>query len=420
VSLSVRILLALLAGVLVGTIATATGSAPLRTFILSTEPLGIIFIRLITMVVVPLVIASLFTGIASLGDVGRLGRIGGRTLAWFLSTTIIAAAIGVTVAALLHVGRGLDMSALPAVSARLESSVSAEPARTYPSWAQSIIDMTPQNPIAAAAQGDLLPLILAVCIFGAAATVISADRRRPVVAFFEGVNDLAGVVIGWVMKLAPIAVFVLIAVLITRSGPAVLQNLLWYMAVVVIVLVLHVSLVLLPILRSVGRIGIATFFRTASDALLLAFSTASSTAALPVSMAAAGRLGVPRDVAGFALPTGTTINKNGAAAYKAVTAVFIAQLAGMHLGLVELLTIGALSAAAAFAGAGVPGSSLVTTMIVLNALGLHEGAAAGIALVAGVDRPLDMCRTTVNTIGNLVGATVVGKLESQQYVGRTS
>jgi proton glutamate symport protein len=134
---------------------------------------------------------------------------------------------------------------------------------------------------------------------------------------------------------------------------------------------------------------------------------------LPVSMAVAGRLGVPRDVAGFALPTGTTINKNGAAAYKAVTAVFIAQLAGMHLGPVELLTIGALSAAAAFAGAGVPGSSLVTTMIVLNALGLHEGAAAGIALVAGVDRPLDMCRTTVNTIGNLVGATVVGKLETR-------
>src|SRR5262249_39124371 len=154
----------------------------------------------------------------------------------------------------------------------------------------------PPNPIAAAAQSDLLPLIVAVSVFGAAATVVPLERRRPVVAFFEGVNDLAGVVIGWVMRLAPIAVLVLIAGLVTESGAAGLCRLGWYMVVVVGVLAMHAGLILLPLLRAAGHIDIRTFFRQSSDALLLAFSTASSTAALPVSMAAAERLGVPRDV----------------------------------------------------------------------------------------------------------------------------
>lgn len=418
-TLSTKILAGLTLGVLVGLAASVPGVTWLRNAVLWTEPVGIIFIRLITMVVVPLVIASLFVGVASLGDIRRLGRIGGRTLAWFLLTTAMASALGVTIAALLQVGRGLDAATLlPSATASLsiENVKNAEnvAGRPDPPWFQPLIDFAPQNPFAAAAQSDLLPLILAVAIFGAAATVVSAERRRPVVAFFEGVNDLAGVVIGWIMRLAPAAVFVLISVLVVKSGASVLRSLVWFMTVVVVVLALHAALVLLPLLRSVAKIGVRSFFRTTSDALLLAFSTASSTATLPVSMAAAERLGVPRDVVGFALPTGATINKNGAAAYKAVTAVFIAQLAGMTLGLTELVTIGVAAAAAAFAGAGVPGSSLVTTMIVLRAIGLEDNAAAGIALVAGVDRPLDMCRTTVNTIGNLVGAAVIGKMEQNQ------
>lgn len=407
-----RIFVALLAGAVLGALARMPSAAWLHDVVLALEPAGIIFIRLITMVVVPLVIASLFVGIASLGDVRRLGRIGGRTLAWFGVTTAAAAAIGVTVAMLVHVGRGTDPHVLPPVSkAPIQFARAAESSPTYPAFLQPLIDLTPQNPIASAAQADLLPLIIAVCVFGAAATVVSAERRRPVVAFFEGVNDLAMVVIGWVMRLAPAAVLVLIAVVVAKTGLDVLRDLLVFMVVVVGALALHVAIVLLPALRVGARMGVGGFFRATSDALLLAFSTASSTAALPVSMAAAGRLGVPRDVAGFTLPTGTTINKNGAAAYKAVTAVFIAELAGVHLGPGQVMTIFLVSTMAAFAGAGVPGSSLVTTMIVLNAIGIGESAAAGIALVAGVDRPLDMCRTTVNTIGNLAGAAVVGRME---------
>jgi Na+/H+-dicarboxylate symporter len=414
VTLSTRILVALIAGVVIGALARVPSLWWWRDAVLAVEPVGIIFIRLITMVVVPLVIASLFVGIASLGDVRRLGRIGGRTLAWFAITTAAAAATGVTVATLAHVGRGMTAGALTAVPGQIEIHAHAASADSYPGWMRSLIDMTPQNPIASAAQADLLPLIIAVCVFGAAATVVPAERRRPVVAFFEGVNDLAMVVIGWVMRLAPAAVLVLIAVVVAKTGIDVLGGLFVFMLVVVGALCLHVVVVLLPALRVGARMGVRHFVRASSDALLLAFSTASSTAALPVSMAAAERLGVPRDVAGFALPTGTTINKNGAAVYKAVTAVFIAQLAGLHLGPMQLLTIAVVSTMAAFAGAGVPGSSLVTTMIVLNAIGLGENAAAGIALVAGVDRPLDMARTTVNTIGNLVGAVVVGRAEDHQ------
>jgi Na+/H+-dicarboxylate symporter len=160
-----------------------------------------------------------------------------------------------------------------------------------------------------------------------------------------------------------------------------------------------------------GRRSVGGFFRTVADALLLAFSTASSSATLPVSMAAAARLGVPEKVTSFVLPAGATLNKNGAAVYKAVTAVFLAHVYGVALGGSQLFAIVVTSALAASAGAGVPGSSLITTMIVLNAIGLGPQAAAGIALVAGVDRPLDMCRTTVNTIGNLVGTTVIARTE---------
>ena len=167
-------------------------------------------------------------------------------------------------------------------------------------------------------------------------------------------------------------------------------------------------------MRFGAKVGVVRFFRSVSDALLLAFSTASSSATLPVSMAAArDRVGVSNEIVSFMLPSGATLNKNGAAVYKAVTAVFIAQLYGIPIDGAQMITIVLTSTLAAFAGPGIPGSSLVTTLIVLNAIGLGTNAAAGIALVVGVDRPLDMCRTTVNTLGNLVGVAVVARSEGE-------
>jgi Na+/H+-dicarboxylate symporter len=295
---------------------------------------------------------------------------------------------------------------------RESGTTAAKGVTQIPTFVQTLVAMVPTNPFASAAAGDLLPLIVAVCAFGAAATVIAEEQRRAVVGFFQSVNDVSMVIVGWLMRVAPVAVLVLVAATIAKTGFDLLRSLFVYGLVVVLALALHVAIVLVPLIRVGARMGVVHFFRAVSDALLLAFSTASSSATLPVSMAAAqNRLGVPKEIVGFMLPAGATLNKNGAAVYKAVTAVFIAQLYGVPLGPGVLVTIVLTSAMAAFAGPGVPGSSLVTTLIVLNAIGLGAHAAEGIALVVGIDRPLDMCRSTVNTIGNLVGASVVARSE---------
>jgi len=398
VKLPQKIFAGLVAGIAIGAVSKLSWAAPLEHVLVAIEPLGTAFIRLANMIVVPLVIGSLFTGVASLGDIRRLGRIGGRTFAYFLITTLLASTIGLGVARLapFHAAAGLAAGAAVA-------------APKAPSLADQLLALIPQNPFAAAVGGELLPLIVAVCLFAAAATTLAEEKRRSVVALFERLNDLSMILIGWLMETAPIAVFVLIAATIARFGAAVLGDLLLFAGVVIVALLAHTTLVLLPAARLAAGVRIGTFFRATSDALMLALATASSSATLPVSMAASGRLGVPPEVVGFVLPAGATLDKNGAAVYKAVTAVFLATLYGFTLGPSRQLAIILAATVAAFAGAGVPGSSLVTTLIVLNAIGLGSEAAAGIALVAAIDRPLDMCRTAVNTLGNLVGASWVAR-----------
>jgi Na+/H+-dicarboxylate symporter len=418
VKLEKKILIGLIVGIAIGGLSRVPGMHWLQPVLTGIEPIGTVFIRLITMVVVPLVIASVFVGVASLGDIRSLGRIGGKTLAYFLGTTVVAAILGLIVAVTSRVGTGLSPIERDSLVSRLGDQTAganaAAQAATAPTLVQTIVNMVPQNPFASAAQGgaDLLPLIIAVCIFGAAATVVSGEGRRTVLRFFEGVNEISMVVVGWMMRLAPIAVFTLIASMIARSGIALLGQLLVFAVVVVVALAIHTGVVLLPALRVGADVGVGRFFRSVGDAVLLAFSTASSNAALPVSMESArDRLGIPNDVVAFVLPAGASMNKNGSAVYKAVTAVFIAHLYGLPITPGMLLTIVLMSTMAAFAGAGVPGSSLVTTLIVLNGIGLGPRAAAGIALVAAVDRPIDMCRTAVNTISNLVGAAWIARSE---------
>jgi Na+/H+-dicarboxylate symporter len=413
VKLHTRILAGLVAGVAVG---VAARSIPaVATVVTWIEPAGIIFIRLITMVVLPLVMAGLFVGVTSLGDIRRLGSIGGRALAYFLITTLLAAVIGTTLAVVAQAGAGLDPSVRDSIASRFAASA-APPSSTstVPTFVQTLVAIVPLNPISAAAQGDLLAVILTVIVFGAAATAMTAEARRPLVSLATAVNDVSLIVIQFLMRFAPAAVGILIAVTVLRSGLGLLWSLAGYAAVVVVGLALHVALVLVPILQFVARIGIREFVQATGHVLLLAFSTASSSVTLPVSLAAAReRLGVSPAVANFVLPSGTTLNKNGAAVYKSATAVYLAQLYGVHLGVAELITIVLATMVASSAGAGVPGSSLVTTLIVLNAIGLGPNSAAGIALIAGIDRPLDMCRTAVNTFSNLVGAAVVARSETE-------
>ncbi|MEP6491969.1 MAG: dicarboxylate/amino acid:cation symporter [bacterium] len=415
-----KILLGFALGIAAGFVSRVPGVEPVQRLLIGAEPIGTAFIRLITMVVVPLVIASVFVGVASLGNVRTLGRVGGKTLLYFLGTTLAAALIGLVVARTTRVGSGLPDADRELLMNRVANetvgATAVAQAAASPPLSQTLISMIPQNPFASAAQGgsDLLPLIIAVCIFAAAATVVQSEGRDTIIRFFTGVNELSMVVIGWLMRLAPAAVAILIAATVARSGLTMLNQLLAFSLAVIVALGLHVAIVLLPALRLGARMGVRAFVRSVADALLLAFSTASSNATLPVSMAAAReRLGIPNDIVSFVLPPGASLNKNGAAVYKAVAAVFLAQLYGVPIGASMMITIVLMATIAAFAGAGVPGSSLVTTLIVLNAIGLGPRAAAGIALVAAVDRPLDMCRTTVNTIGNLVGAAWIARSEGQ-------
>lgn len=403
------VLIALGAGAALGGLARLVPSQELAAAILWAEPLGTLFIKLITMVIVPLVVSSLFVAVASLDGIGRLGRIGGTTLVFFVATTFAATVVGVVVAILLEVGQ---------VGTNLLPAVAPAPDAASVGMGDTLLSLVPDNIVAVASGANFLPLLVAVCLFGAGATVLAPESRRLLLDFFRAVDRLSAVVLGWIMRLAPPAVFVLIAVAVSRSGSAVLGSLAWFAVAVVAALLGHAILVLVPLLTTLARQRLMPFLRQTSDAMVLAFSTASSSAALPVSLAAADQLGLPPEASSLVLPAGVTVNKNGAAVYKAVTAICVAHWVGLTVGPGLVTRIMLMSTLAAFTGAGVPGSSLVTTLLVLRGIGLGAEASAAIALVAGIDRPLDMCRTAVNTFGNLVGAAVVTRVTAANQAGR--
>ncbi len=400
------ILGSLVIGAVLGAVARHPSAAALVWLLQVIEPVGIAFIRLVTMVMIPLVVSSLFVAVASLADVRRLGRIGGTMLGYFLATTAAASVVGVLVALAMHVGTGARP--LPQAPAAQPGPMGA-----LPGLIDTLVSFVPDNLVGAASRGDLLPLLVGVCLFGIAATTLPADLRQPLLALGRAVDRLSGVVLGWIMWLAAPAVLVLTAAAVQRTGAALIGDLTWFAIVVVMALVIHVAGVLAPALVLEARQRITGFVRQTSDAVVLAFSTASSSVALPVSLEASERLHVPAEVGGLVLPVGATINKNGAAVYKAVTAVCVAHWVGMSVDASMAARIVLAATMAAFTGAGVPGSSLITTLMVLRAIGLEGQASAAIAILAGIDRPLDMCRTAVNTIGNLVGACVVTRVASR-------
>jgi Na+/H+-dicarboxylate symporter len=412
--LTTKILLGLVLGAVVGVAVQASGSEGATRAVLGVEFLGTAFIRLISMVVVPLVVASLFVGTCSVGDVRRLGRIGGRSLALFLGTTLIASAIGLCLGVVFQPGASMDSGVRDRIAEEYREGAQASAAAAEAvSLRDRLVEIVPRNPIGAAAEMNLLPLIFATLLFGAAASGLEPSKKDPLVAFFDGINAASAVIIDWVMRLAPYAVFILIAGALARFGMELLQALLLYSILIIVGEALHGFGVLMVALRVAG-VGVRGFWRMVADGPLVAFSTASSNAALPVSLEVAEKnLGVSNEVASFVLPVGATLNMNGSALYKGLTVAFIAQVYGVPLGPAEHGTIILTSTMAAVAGVGVPGSSLVTTLIVLGAIGMGPQAAAGIALVVGLDRFLDMFRTGVNVLGDLVCTAMIAKGEGE-------
>lgn len=406
-----KIFLGLIFGAVFGVIASKLGIAPfVHTWI---KPFGDAFIRLISLIVVPLVFASLLVGVASLDDVRKLGRIGGKTIFFYLFTTAAAITIGLVLANTFRPGKGLPAETTEQLmqNYQAEAAQRIEQALEKPSLAEVLLDIIPTNPVRSFAEGDMLQIIFFALVFGITLTLISPERSRPVITFFSGVNDAMIRLVDVIMELAPYGVFALIAAIIAEFGMGILMTLIKYSAVVIAGLLIHVSVVYPALLKTFTKISICKFFWGIRPAQLIAFSSSSSSATLPVTMECAEeRLGVPNQIASFVLPLGATINMDGTALYQGVAAVFIAQVFGMDLNIGQQLTVILTATLASIGAAGVPGVGMITLALVLKTIGVPL---EGIALILGVDRILDMCRTTVNITGDAACSVVISATEGE-------
>ncbi len=414
-----KILIGLALGVVVGIVANIFGIEWLQAVLAGIEPIGTAFIRLITMVVVPLVAASLLIGTASLGDLRKLGRIGGKTVAYYMTTTAIAVTIGIVLSNVVQPGSGIDEQTRDTLSQQFaeQAGESMALAAEKPPVVETLLNMIPRNPVQAAAEMDLLPLIVFMILFGAAITLVEERKKQAVLMVAEGVNDAVMVLIDWIMKLAPYAVFALIAAVVAQFGLDLLRSLLIYTLTVAAGLLLHAFVTYGLIIRFLVRMNPATFFKRIIEAPVVAFSTSSSNATLPVTMETAEEdVGISPEVSSFVLPLGATINMDGTAMYQAIATMFIAQIYSVGLGIGEQLTIVLTATLASIGAAGVPSAGIIILILVLNSVGLGGHAAAGIALILGVDRILDMLRTAVNVTGDLTAASFVARTEGEELI----
>ena len=411
--LHIRILLGLVLGAIAGVMTNLmTHGGPLteRFVRLVTEPVGKIWLSCLIMTVIPLIVSSLTLGVASLGDLRRLGRMGAVTLASFLTLTALATILGL--GAMNVVRPGADLN--PEIKTQLMQTYQreAEGAMGLSGSTFSIdllIKIVPRNPIKAAADGDMLAVIFFALVLGAALATLPGEQAGPLMAFLESLGHATVSIIHGVMVLAPLGVFCLIFSVTARFGLDLLLNLLKYVVTVVGSMAFMQVVGYAIILKFVGKRNPWEFFRKIRIVMLTAFSTSSSNATLPTTMEVAQEeLGMSREVAGFVLPLGATLNMNGTALYEGATVLFLAQVFGVHLGLVQQLVVVLMSVVTAIGVAGIPGGSLPLLMMVLGMVGVPM---EGIAVILGVDRILDMCRTVLNVTGDLVTATIVSRVE---------
>ncbi|MEE2757851.1 MAG: dicarboxylate/amino acid:cation symporter [Myxococcota bacterium] len=378
------------------------------------KPIGDLFMRLIKMVIVPLVFASLLVGIASLGDVRKLGRLGGKTLGLYFFTTAVAVSIGLLCAHVVNPGSFISESDQAALVAQFQAAAGskASAAAAAPSTMENILNIVPLNPVNSLASGDMLQIIFSAVIFGIALTLMGDGKAEIIVTFFDRVQEAMVLIIHMVMSIAPFGVAALVADVIGSSGASLLIALGVYAGAVLLGLFLHAALVYGGLVVTVAKLKLSQFLRAIRPAQLIAFSTSSSSATLPVSMECAEEnLGISNSVSSFVLPLGSTVNMDGTALYQGVAAIFIAQVFGMDLSLADQLTIVLTATMASIGAAGVPGAGMVTLAMVLTATGIPQ---VGIALILGMDRLLDMFRTAVNVTGDLAVTSVMAASEGER------
>ncbi len=366
--------------------------------------LGQLFLTALKMLIVPLVAASIITGVAGLGDVRKLGRMGGLSIAYYACTTLIAVSIGLLMANIWQPGVGVDLGA---------GVAAPKPAIGDVGITDLVLSLVYPNIIDAAANMKLLPIIV-FCILLAAALTTLGDKGRPVIAFFDGLNEAMMKIVGWIMIFAPIGVFALIASKLGAAGGgeaffAQLAGLAKYALAVISGLLTH-AVVLCVLLMLLARRSVAAYLTHMGTALMTAFSTASSSATLPLTLDGVKAAGVDEKARRFVLPLGATINMDGTALYEAVAVLFIAQAYGIDLSFGQQMLVLVTATMAAIGAAGIPEAGLVTMVIVLEAVGLPL---EGIGLILAIDWFLDRCRTTINVFGDSVGAAIVGKMAPQ-------
>lgn len=387
----VKILIALILGVIAGVIL-----GPYASFF---KPIGTIFLNMINMIIVLLVLSSMTVGITSIHDPKKLGRVGIKTLFLYLMTTALAIVIGLLFADFFKPGDGLH---LPAPTTPIKE--------TTASISEILTSIIPSNPIAAMAQGNFMQIIIFAVFLGIAIN-LSGSKGRPLLEIFESLADVMYRLTSIVMAFSPYGVFAIMAWVAGSFGVSVLIPLLKFLAVYYIACGAHMLIVFCGLLKGVARLNPWPFFRGMGDAIMMAFSTCSSSATLPVSMHCAQKnLGISRNITSFVLPLGSTVNMNGAAIFQAMSALFIAQAYEIHLSLQSILTIVVTATLSAIGAAGIPGTGFIMLSVVVSSAGLPI---EGLALLAGIDRIREMGSTVLNVLGDVVCAVIVAKQEGE-------
>ena len=390
ISLPTQMAIGMVLGIIAGMLFPDMGS----TF----KPLGQLFINLIRMVVVPLVLCTIVAGSASVGDINKLGRVASKTLIYYFGTTAVAVVLGLVFANIFNPGEGLNIATegLKAKSA------------TPPKMVDVFLNIIPLNPIDAMGKGNMLQVIFFAMLFGFGLSAVG-ERGKTVYAFFDGAAETMIKVTNMVMIYAPVGVFGLIAFTVANHGASVLLPLIKVIGVMYVACLVHVLVCYLPLVR-VSGITIGHFFKLLSAPLMIAFTTCSSAAALATNLIQCQKMGASKPVSSFSLPLGNTINMDGTAVYMGVVAIFVAEIYGIPMPFDKQFQVLATGILASIGSVGVPGAGLIMSTIVFTQVGIPL---EGIAIIAGIDRVMDMARTTMNVLGDATGAIVVSKWEGE-------
>ncbi|MDH4555823.1 glutamate/aspartate:proton symporter GltP [Pseudomonas sp. BN417] len=405
-SLAWQIVIGLALGIAVGAVLNQYGAEKAWWITNVLQPAGDIFIRLIKMIVVPIVIASLIVGIAGVGDAKKLGRIGLKTILYFEVVTTVAIVVGLLLANIFQPGAGIDMSTLGTVDISRFQQTAQEVQHDH-AFIATLLNLIPSNVFAAMARGEMLPIIFFSVMFGLALSSLPAETREPLVKVFQHIADTMFKVTHMIMAYAPIGVFAMIAVTVANFGFASLLPL----AKLVILLYVAVAFFAFVVLGLVARLfgfSIVKLMRIFKDELVMAYSTASSETVLPRIIEKTEAYGAPKSISSFVVPTGYSFNLDGSTLYQSIAAIFIAQLYGIDLSLGQQLTLVLTLMVTSKGVAGVPGLSFVVLLATLGSVGIPM---EGLAFIAGVDRLMDMARTALNVIGNALAALVIARWE---------